>query len=245
MKIHTLSGYIQQIYLVEYPDKLLLLDGGCRPDVRVITHFIRHTLKRPLSDLKCVVVTHMHPDHAGGARLLRRLSGCHIVAAQRSKAWYGGIGGLLRYLMDMSLMYWVMYRMKKPLVNVFYSPYLHADILLRHQETLPEFPDWQILETPGHTDRDLSLYHPTTQTAYLADLIIRLPKRFLSPFPVMYPVAYRASLRLIQALPIRRYLLAHGGETTIEKQVFDQLFNHTGDTPKNIRSALRHKKLGK
>ncbi|MGI3027367.1 MBL fold metallo-hydrolase, partial [Vibrio cholerae] len=28
MKLHTLKGYIQNIYLAEYPDKLLLLDGA-------------------------------------------------------------------------------------------------------------------------------------------------------------------------------------------------------------------------
>lgn len=245
MRIHRLSGYIQTIYLVEYPDKLLLLDGACRPDVQPIVHFIRHTLQRHLSDLKCVVVTHMHPDHAGGAHLLRRLSGCTIVSAQRKKAWYGGLRGFMRYFSDIAFMYWVIHRIKKPWVNVLYFPYLRPDITLGHQDTLPEFPDWQVLETPGHTDRDLSLYHPTTQTAYLADLIIRLPKRFVSPFPVTFPVAYRASLRQIQALPVQRYLLAHGGEVHIEHAIFDQLFNHTSDSPKNVRTALRYKKWGK
>ncbi|GAL35099.1 Zn-dependent hydrolase [Vibrio maritimus] len=41
MKIHQISGYIQQIYLAEYPDKLLLLDGASRADVGTILRYIR------------------------------------------------------------------------------------------------------------------------------------------------------------------------------------------------------------
>ncbi|GAL18846.1 Zn-dependent hydrolase [Vibrio maritimus] len=41
MKIHQISGYIQQIYLAEYPEKLLLLDGASRADVGTILRYIR------------------------------------------------------------------------------------------------------------------------------------------------------------------------------------------------------------
>ena len=64
MKIHTLSGYIQHIYLAEHEHGLLLLDGCSRADVETVSQFITETLHRPLSDLKLIVVTHMHPDHA-------------------------------------------------------------------------------------------------------------------------------------------------------------------------------------
>jgi len=67
MKLHQIQGYIQSIYLAEYPHKLLLLDGACRADVETISYFITGSLKRPLSHLKLVVSTHMHPDHAGAA----------------------------------------------------------------------------------------------------------------------------------------------------------------------------------
>lgn len=76
MHIHTIQGYIQTIYLAEYPDKLLLLDGASRADITYLCQFIEQQLARPLSDLKVVVVTHMHPDHAGAAHRLRALTGC-------------------------------------------------------------------------------------------------------------------------------------------------------------------------
>ena len=70
-KIVAIEGYIQTTYLAVYPDKLLLLDTGCHCDVDSILDYITNTLQRPISQLKTAVVTHMHPDHAGGAELLK------------------------------------------------------------------------------------------------------------------------------------------------------------------------------
>ena len=76
MQIHRLNGYIHEIYLVEYAHGLLLLDGMSRCDIDILRRFITGTLGRPFTDLKLVVVTHMHPDHAGAAQALRKISGC-------------------------------------------------------------------------------------------------------------------------------------------------------------------------
>ena len=79
VEIVSIEGYIQTTYLAVYPDKLMLIDSGCRGDVEPILNYITDTLQRPLSQLKTVVVSHMHPDHAGGAALLRKknwLSDC-------------------------------------------------------------------------------------------------------------------------------------------------------------------------
>ncbi len=103
MKIHQISGYIQQIYLAEYPDKLLLLDGASRADVGTILRYIRDELNRPVSDLKAIVVTHMHPDHAGAAHRLKALTGAEIVSNEQPKAWYAGIDGVAMHLTDLIL----------------------------------------------------------------------------------------------------------------------------------------------
>ena len=58
-QIVRLDGYIQSSYLAVYPDKLMLLDGGCRPDVALVLDYIKDTLKRPITDLKAVSYTHL------------------------------------------------------------------------------------------------------------------------------------------------------------------------------------------
>jgi glyoxylase-like metal-dependent hydrolase (beta-lactamase superfamily II) len=79
--------------LIEYYDGLLLLDGCCRSDIIVLKEFITYNLARPLTDLKLVVVTHLHPDHAGAATKLRTLTGCKIASANMPTQWYRGVSG--------------------------------------------------------------------------------------------------------------------------------------------------------
>lgn len=164
------------MYLAEYPDKLLLLDGASRADIPHLKDFIEHQLHRPFSDLKLVVVTHMHPDHAGGAHKLRDLTGCKLLAAKRENQWYSGVDGWLMHLTDLMLARWMANRMRKPKQNLWYSRKLKPDIELIDGQFIPGFDDWQVLETLGHTDRDLSVYHSEQDVLYVADLMVQVKK---------------------------------------------------------------------
>ena len=238
-----LDGYIQSIYLVIYPDKLLLLDGCCRPDVAMVLAYIKTTLQRPISDLKVVVVSHMHPDHAGGASKLRQATGCQIVSAQSSKQWYAGVGGQLMHLVDTGLAYYVAKRQNRQFKNLWYPAYLHPDVTLKDGECVPEFEEWQVFETPGHTDRDLSVFHKPTRQVYTADLIIKLRHKFVAPFPIYDPIAYRHSLRKIKDLKPSKVMMAHGGELAIDEATFDQLITDAPKYPRTIKDTIKHKLL--
>lgn len=240
MKVHHLSGYIQSIYLVEYPEGILLLDGCCRADVSKISEFIKQELQRPLSDLKTLVVTHMHPDHAGAAHKLRQLTGCVIVSADKPQQWYRGLNGLLMHWIDMVLTVFVARKLKKPWQNVLYSRKLKPDVKAIDGDQVPHFPDWILLETPGHTDRDLSVLHPQENWIYVADLIIKLKRGFIAPFPVFHPNQYRQSLRKIKQLAPAQIMLAHGGMLHMQDADFNHMMNEMIEkSPKLPRTPLR------
>jgi len=223
IKLHKMKGYIQTILLAEYSDKLLLLDGCCRADVPLITHFITKTLHRPLSDLTLLVVTHMHPDHAGAAHKLRKITGCKIVSANVAGQWYSGLDGKLMHLTDLLLTRWVASKKKQAQRWLWYSSNLVPDYQLNDGEYLPGFNDWQVIATQGHTDRDLSLHHRPSNRIYIADLIVTTKKGFIPPFPIFYPERYRNSLIKIAKLNADSIILAHGGEVQLSQQDFEQV----------------------
>ncbi|TMP23102.1 Zn-dependent hydrolase [Pseudoalteromonas rubra] len=223
MKIHTLEGYIQNIYLVAYPDKLLLLDGCSRADVAMICQFITDDLNRPLHQLRLIVVTHMHPDHAGGAHYLRKLTGAQIATANCPGQWYRGLDGMLMHLSDIALALWVAGRKRKARKNLWYSRTLTPDVYLPDGAKLPGFEDWQALHTPGHTDRDISLYHAHRSTVYIADVMVQVRGKLIPPYPVFYPRLYRATLLKLQQLSPATVMLAHHSELAYADIDFAQL----------------------
>jgi len=223
MQVHQLQGYIQSIYLVEYSNKLLLLDGCCRADVSVLRKFIEEELQRPFTDLSLVVVTHMHPDHAGAAEILKKLTQCKIATANVSGHWYQGIDGILMLATDILLAHWVAKRMGKLKRRLWYSGKVNADYLLEDGDFLPEFEEWQAHFTQGHTDRDLSLLHTPSQKLYVADLMVKVKGRYIPPYPVFYPNRYKASLKKIEQMNLTAIWLAHGGEISLSDEDYQHL----------------------
>jgi glyoxylase-like metal-dependent hydrolase (beta-lactamase superfamily II) len=236
-----LKGHIQSIYLVEYPEKLLLLDGCCRADISKLEQFITGELNRPFSDLKLIVVTHMHPDHAGAAHKLRKLSGCKIASANMSSQWYRGLNGRFTHLVDIALAMWVASRMGKARKNLWYSPHLKIDYALDDQAKLPGFDEWCVMLTSGHTDRDLSVLHLPSKRIYVADLLVKVKDRFIPPIPVNYPDQYRASILTVQALQPASIMLAHGGEVQLSERDFAHVLTVAPRKPLTIWTPAKNK----
>jgi metallo-beta-lactamase class B len=58
----------------------ILIDGGTEQDADLIADNIR-SLGFPLSDVKLILDSHEHPDHAGGVARLQRLTGAALAAS--------------------------------------------------------------------------------------------------------------------------------------------------------------------
>jgi len=241
MKIHTLSGYIQHIYLAEHENGLLLLDGCSRADVDSVSQFITQDLKRPLSDLKLIVVTHMHPDHAGGAARLKALSGAPIAAHPKAVNWYRGFAGRTAHAIDLLLTWWVASRIGKKRKSIWYNPVLNADILLEDEQHLPTFTDWKVLYSPGHTDHDLSVMHVPTRQAYVADLLVKVKGELVPPYPLCHPNQYRSSLKRIAHSSIETLFCAHVAPIQLTEIPFDHVIENAPTLPKNHWHSTRNR----
>ncbi|MCU7554779.1 MBL fold metallo-hydrolase [Alteromonas sp. ASW11-19] len=247
MKIHTLQGYIQFIFLVEDGDKLLLLDGCSRADVDAVCEYIQITLGRPLSDLALIVVTHMHPDHAGGAHALRARTGAPIAAHPKARKWYSGVAGRSAHAIDVALTWWVASRLRKPKKHIWYSPVLKPDQLLTDGQTLPGFSDWQVVFTPGHTDHDLSLIHTPSRQAYVADLIVQVKGQLVPPYPVCHPNQYKRSLQRMAEAKLETLFCAHVPPLPVTDISFDDVLAQAPTLPKNHWHSTKNRlarKLG-
>ncbi|WP_131669624.1 MBL fold metallo-hydrolase [Psychrobacter pygoscelis] len=240
IKIVGIEGYIQTTYLAIYPNKLLLLDSGSRADVPKILDYITSTLGRSLNELKVVMVTHMHPDHAGGAKLLKQKTGCLIVSAMKSRPWYFGQEGRRMHMIDIGLSHFVASRQGKAFEALWYDPILHPDIAVHEGDKVPGFDGWEVLETPGHTDHDLSLWHRPSHCVYTADLILCIKQRYVSPYLVTLPQEYRRSVEKIRGLAPKEVLFAHGGRSQLSEDIYVDLIKKTPKQPRTMLQTLQY-----
>lgn len=209
-----IGGYLTTIHLVRYRNRALLLDGGCRRDSdRVIAFLADNGI--PAGQLELVCVSHMHPDHAGGASSLRRRLDVKIAAPHLADRWYRGFTGAVQHKVDILLAQYSAWRNGRKLECVTYPRHVRPDIQLTDNDALPGFPDWKAIAIPGHTAHDMAFYHAQSQTLYAGDITVLRNKRYLLPFPVPFPDRMRDTLLRLQALPVRTLLLAHGGTISL------------------------------
>ncbi len=213
--LHQIKGYIASLYLVEYQNKILLLDGGARYDAVRIEEYMSREMLRPAEDLRLVLVTHMHPDHAGGAPLLRRRFRLPIAAHVEIDQWYRGFRGATQHLIDTLLGHYSARQQFGKLERAWYPRRLQPDYLLDDGQALPGFPDWRAYAAPGHTLYDMVFYHPEEELLYVGDLVIKPGDKIVLPFPTLFPELMTATLKRMALLPVKKILLAHGGAIEI------------------------------
>ena len=209
--IHVIEGYISSIYLVEYDDGMLLLDSGCVNDVKRIDDYCKQFINPPPSDIKLAIVSHMHPDHAGGAAALRSKYGIPIAAYKDVDRWYSGLGGSLQHKLDCYMALGVARANKRNRERILFKPIIHPDYLFDDLQVLPFFNDWAVLHTPGHTQHDIVLYHQQEALLYIGDIICAVKGKMLLPLPVMFPAQMENSYNKLASLNPTTILMAHGG----------------------------------
>ena len=235
--LHQIQGYIQSIYLVEKNGQLMLLDGCSRPDVEVVQSFIENELKKSLSDLKLVISTHAHPDHAGGLFWFKK-KGIPIAGPEEMNQWYRGMSGFFTYLVDILLTYLVAMKSKSGFKNIFFPRAVRLDHVLKENITIPGFEEWQVLECPGHTSHDLSIYCPIDKVAYVADNFVKVKREVSRPYPLFNPKLYKQSLEKYLSLDINAFLLAHYGRVEVSHEQIKALIETTPVKPRRHINTL-------
>jgi glyoxylase-like metal-dependent hydrolase (beta-lactamase superfamily II) len=240
-RIHLLEGYISNIYLVEYDHAMLLLDSGSLGDAPKIIRYCEDVCSRPASHIALCAISHMHPDHAGGAACLRASHGVPLAAFHTIDRWYEGITGYIQYLLDCRMEQWVSKAIGKKREPVLFGRRLNPDHLLCDGQKLPLFPDWKVFHIPGHTLHDIALYHEKEKILHTGDSVLRVKGEYSLPIPVFFKGRMRSSFDRLSQLHPRLILPGHGD--VIETSKPGSLFRHMRtlvDAPRNDMSRLAH-----
>ncbi len=205
-------------HLIAGPKGCILVDTGLpRSERKVERALSAHGLA--FKDIKLIVVTHAHVDHAGNAARLRELTGAPIL---------GHEGDLPYYLRDTPMSFcptsWAArFFLKTPLPHEEYAAF-EPDILLRSDSVfdLDAYGIHGTIDhTAGHTPGSISL-QLSSRDALVSDLLAsgiliggmaRLGRAIRPPFEDDPHAVGLELLRLLDA-GAERFYLGHGGPLT-------------------------------
>ncbi len=204
-------------------DGALLIDAGMKGSAGLIQSGLDE-LGISVDDLAGVIITHYHPDHAGGARELVYEKDIPVMAHRLDSRFLKGAeeqpNPFQRRLMA---------RLAAPLMERVNAPTTPIDLDLEDGDIVPfEFPV-QIVHTPGHTPGSITIFLPNQKVVIIGDALqYRLGRKLTPPAAAVTqdPEQAMESLRKLVRLDFHTICFSHfppfhGGARAALRQMLD------------------------
>ncbi|RYD72419.1 MAG: MBL fold metallo-hydrolase, partial [Sphingobacteriales bacterium] len=138
------------VFVIEENDGLTLIDTGFKNSTDKIFKAIEKAGKDP-KNIKQIILTHTHPDHAGSAaEIKRRLNIPILVHAEDAKLAENGVAGRLPHQPSPGFLNFILFNLFiKNSPNEIEA--FTADQILNDNDVLPLLGGTQVIYTPGHS----------------------------------------------------------------------------------------------
>ena len=202
-------------YMVKGADGAILVDSGPKGSEDLILKTLDQ-LGLERKDLKLLVLTHAHYDHAGSAGIMRDLTGCRILVhrseADRLRKGITSIPGGTRWKAR------ILVTLGRPLTRFIASyPGAEPDLVSEEEYDLrPHGIPGTIIHTPGHT-RGSQVVILEKGELITGDTLFGIPGKLHFPPFAEDLKALLDSWRKIRALPVTRFFPAHGASFSFHR----------------------------
>ncbi|MDG6905402.1 MAG: MBL fold metallo-hydrolase [Nitrososphaerota archaeon] len=201
--VHEVDGVNANSYLViESDGSLTLVDAGMSSSGKKVLDYVRTNLSKQPSDLKTIVLTHAHMDHARGALAIKKATGAKVAIHELDADYLSGKrklptpGGAMGFAFRF--------------LSVFFrSPTVEPDIRLKEYDRIGA--SLEVLHTPGHKG-SIALYDRGRKLMFVGDAITNRRGKLQGPprqFTVE-PKEAEASIEKISAVDFEVMLSGHG-----------------------------------
>jgi glyoxylase-like metal-dependent hydrolase (beta-lactamase superfamily II) len=198
------------IYFLNSKDGYVLIDSGTPNQTNRIAAQLQEA-GYDLSQLRAIVLTHGHGDHAGSAAELARCSGAQVMAHCQDVPY-------IEQTQPLPFSSWYKHLMLRFADRVlFRQPACKVDKPLDEGDVIEAAGGLRVIHTPGHTPGSICLYQPERELLFCGDTIINMNqikgKERLRPSPAMISVdssQARKSLGKLAGLSLEVLCFGHG-----------------------------------
>lgn len=234
MKIHSVKGRFVNSYIIEEGDKLFVVDVAMANGEKFVLGYLEQVMKRDPEDVAFVICTHDDPDHIGGVFALARACKAQVGMPFASRSMMlKNLNNPLGMLIGPATIFvetfrprmWSMYMNSDRNTEAETRPVseaeepsnyndraLEPDFILYNKMFLPDFEDWQLIHTPGHSWDSMCLFHKPTRALITGDTLLCSKKKNEVVMPAIYtnPFQMRRSISKLKKLHPSAIHPAHG-----------------------------------
>ena len=195
--VHEIQLLRVKSHAILEDDGVTLIDSGYAGSLPRIERSLAD-LGRTIDDVRRVVCTHGHPDHAGGARALADLGVEVFIHPADAANLEIGFADAIR-------------RPSRGRIFAAMTPQLQRFTPLRDGDRLPILGGLDVIHTPGHTPGSVCLFAPAHGVLFVGDVLQRRFGRvsFASGLYSDDAVAARTSVQRLSTLRVKSIVFAH------------------------------------
>ncbi len=143
---------------------VVLVDAGSRGSLQAIRAGLR-ALGLSLEQVRLIVLTHCHPDHAGGLAELVAATNAPVALHESEAGIVRGDEPTPSFLRRQAL------QNAQPLFDMFSGPPVDVQYPLVDGDYLPKIADVRVIHTPGHTPGSICLLAETQKVLIVGDAL--------------------------------------------------------------------------
>jgi glyoxylase-like metal-dependent hydrolase (beta-lactamase superfamily II) len=195
--VHAIPLLRVRAHAILEPEGVSLVDTGYAGSLPRLTKALAR-LGRTVADVRRVICTHGHPDHAGGARALADLGVEILIHPADAANLELGLGSVIR-------------NPSRGRLFAAMTPPLPAFTPLEDGDVLPVLGGLEVIHTPGHTPGSVCLFARRSGVLFVGDVLQRRFGR-VSAASALYsddPAAARASLQRLATLSVKTLVFSH------------------------------------
>jgi len=195
------ASYQTCSYIVRTSAGLVLIDAGMSSDGADVLVGLRY-LGASATDIRAILLTHWHNDHAAGAQVVHTLSGAPVYYHRGDERYFtgqAGAKGLRGWVSDLIPEMGVLV-LAKGLLGEATPRAVSAQHFVNDGDTILE--DFLVIETPGHTGGHVSFFYRPETALFAGDALAVIDRkvRFMARPVTLDTAAARRSMEKCLAL---------------------------------------------